>query len=53
MELKRIKMVTDMYVEVGVPKKKHASSAELGHAAWIGIQACCVEGVGEPGKVFT
>ncbi|HYV93539.1 MAG TPA: TetR/AcrR family transcriptional regulator [Chitinophagales bacterium] len=45
MELKRIKMVIDLYVEVGVPRKEARELAELGHAAWIGIQTCGVEGV--------
>jgi len=44
-ELRRIGMVTDMYVEIGVPRRKAREIAELGHAAWIGIQTCHMEGV--------
>jgi hypothetical protein len=44
-ELKRIEMVTDMYVKIGVTRKEAREMAELGHATWIGIQACHLEGV--------
>jgi AcrR family transcriptional regulator len=44
-ELKRIGMVTDMYARIGVPRKEAREMAELGHATWIGIQACHLEGV--------
>ena len=45
MDLKRISTVTDMYMKIGVPRKEARELAELGHAAWIGIQTCYIEGV--------
>jgi len=45
MELKRITMVAQMYEEIGISKKEALELAELGHAAWVGIQTCNIEGV--------
>jgi len=45
MEVKRIGLLVGMYIKIGVPKKEAREMAELGHATWIGIQACHLEGV--------
>jgi len=45
MEMQRIELMTGIYSEFGMPKKKARECAELAHAAWIGIQTCEVEGV--------
>lgn len=45
MELRRIEIMTGMYADLGMPRKKAREFAELAHAAWIGIQTCHVKGV--------
>ena len=45
MELRRIEIMTGIYAELGMPRKKAREFAELAHAAWIGIQTCEFEGV--------
>jgi len=45
MELRRIEIMTGMYADLGMSRKKAREFAELAHAAWIGIQTCHVEGV--------
>ena len=50
METKRINMVTQMYAEIGLPKKEARELAELGHATWVGIQTCNIEGVINPSR---
>ncbi len=44
-EGKRIELVMKMYTQIGVPKTDARELAELAHAAWVGIQACTIEGI--------
>lgn len=45
MEMRRIDIMTGLFVELGLSKNKAREMAELAHASWIGIQTCNIEGV--------
>lgn len=45
MELRRIEIMSGLFEELGLTKKKAREMAELAHASWIGIQTCNIEGV--------